>query len=62
LFNGDAFERIEKSPIKEIVVLDTVPLREPVNTTKIKMLSIDKVFAAAIDRIHTNKPVSPLFN
>lgn len=62
VLSGPAIERIENSVIKELVILDTVPLSEDKKIDKIKVLSIGPVFAEAIARIYEDKPVSPLFN
>ncbi|MGL5972701.1 MAG: ribose-phosphate diphosphokinase [Oscillospiraceae bacterium] len=62
VLSGDAISRIEKSPIKEILLLDTVPLSPEKQIEKIKMVSVSNVFAEAIARIYSNKPVSPLFD
>jgi ribose-phosphate pyrophosphokinase len=61
LFNDPAIERIQNSPIKELVVLDTVPLPPEKRIDKIKVLPVAPVFAEAIERIYEDKPVSPLF-
>jgi ribose-phosphate pyrophosphokinase len=61
LFNGEALERIENSPIKEIVVLDTIPIPQEKRIDKITVLPVAPVFADAIERIYGDKPVSPLF-
>lgn len=61
VLSGPAIERIEASPIEEIVFLNTVPLPPEKQIEKIKMLSVAPVFAEAIGRIHSHRPVSPLF-
>ena len=60
ILSGPAFQRIEDSPIDELLVTDTVPLRKP--SDKIKVLSVASIFAEAIQRIHTNDTVSALFD
>ncbi len=60
VLSGPAFQRIEDSPIDELLVTDTVPLRKP--SDKIKVLSVASIFAEAIQRIHTNETVSALFD
>ncbi|MEX0994553.1 MAG: ribose-phosphate pyrophosphokinase [Balneolaceae bacterium] len=60
ILSGPAFQRIEDSPIDELMVTDTVPLRKPSN--KIKVLSVAGIFAEAIQRIHTNDTISALFD
>src|SRR5690625_4378893 len=47
---GAAFQRIEGSPIDDVLVADTVPLRKPAD--KIKVLSVAGIFADASQRIH----------
>jgi len=54
-------ERIEKSMIKEVFFLDTVPARPGVNCDKIKYLSVAHMFAEAIERIYEEISVSKLF-
>lgn len=60
ILSGPAFQRIEDSPINELLVTDTIPLHQP--SPKIKVLSIASIFAEAIQRIHTNDTISALFD
>ena len=60
ILSGPAYQRIEDSSIKELLVTDTVPLRKP--SPKIKVLSVAGIFADAIQRIHTNDTISALFD
>lgn len=61
VLSGAAIERIEKSAIKELIVLDTVPLTPDKMISKIRQISVAKVFADAIYRIHAGLPVSKIF-
>lgn len=61
VLSGPAIERLEASPLKEIVVTDTIPLREPCATTKIKVLSVAPILGEAIVRIHEQQSISKLF-
>lgn len=61
VFSGTALERIAASPLTEVVVTDTVPLPDDKDTSKIKVLSVDRLFARAIQRIHDGNSVSSLF-
>ncbi len=61
VLSGPAIDRINNSYIKELVLLDTVPLGEK-KCDKITMLSVASVFAEAIERIHDDLPVSILFS
>ena len=62
VLSGPAVERIEKSVLKEVYFLDTVPPKAGVACDKIKYLSVAHMFAEAIERIYEDKPVSPLFS
>lgn len=61
VLSGPAIERIEASPIKELVLLDTIPLEGAKRISKINMLSCAPVFAEAIERIYEDLSVSTLF-
>lgn len=56
-----AIERIERSCIKEMILLDTIPLPEEKRSAKIEVYPVAPIFAEAIARIYADKPVSPLF-
>lgn len=61
VLSGPAMDRLEASPLKEIVVTDTIPLREPCSTNKIKVLSVAPLIGEAIVRIHEQQSISRLF-
>ena len=61
VLSGPALDRIEASPIKELILLDTILLPEEKKTPKIKLLETHSLFAQAIDRIFTDKPLSIIF-
>ena len=61
VLSGPAIERIEASPIQEMVLLNTIPLTEEKKIDKIKVLSVGELFAEIIKRVQTNTPVSGLF-
>lgn len=60
VLSGPAYHRIDASPIKELVLLDTIPA--PGASDKIRYLTVADVFAEAIERIYREISVSPLFN
>ena len=62
VLSGPAIERIEASPIKELVVLDTIELPAEKKIDKIVTLSVADLFAEAIKRVYADISVSPLFN
>lgn len=61
VLSGDAYRKIEDSPLEELVVTDTIPLDLSKSTDKIKVLSVAPLLGEAIKRIHQNKSVSSLF-
>ena len=61
VLSGPAIERIEKSPIKQLVVTDSIQLPEEKQIDKLVQVSVGPLIGDAIKRIHENKPVSPLF-
>ncbi|MEH7074599.1 ribose-phosphate diphosphokinase [Neobacillus drentensis] len=61
VFTDRAIEKIESSPIKELVVTNTIELPKGIATSKIKTISVAPLLVEAIDRIHNEKAVSPLF-
>lgn len=62
VLSGPAIERLKASPIEEVIVTNTIPLRENQKIDKIKVLSVGPLFAEAIARIHKNKALSTLFD
>ena len=61
VFSDPAIDRLEKSALKEVIITDSIALPERKKIDKVKILSVDEVFADAIDRIVNNKSVSELF-
>ncbi|HAA64298.1 MAG TPA: ribose-phosphate pyrophosphokinase, partial [Thermoanaerobacter sp.] len=61
VLSGPAIERLKESPIKELVITDTIPLPEEKKIDKIKVRSVAPLFAEAILRIHEGMSVSKLF-
>lgn len=62
VLSGPAIERINNAPLKEVVVTNTIPLKEKaLKTDKITVLSVAKLFGEAIKRTHTESSVSSLF-
>jgi len=62
VFAPQAFERLAKAPIDEVVVTDTIPLnKQAKKTALIKVLSVSVMLGEAIKRIHRNESISNLF-
>ncbi|MDD5491473.1 MAG: ribose-phosphate pyrophosphokinase [bacterium] len=60
VLSGPALERIKGSVLKEVIVTNTIPLRENASG-KIKILSVAKLLADSIKRIHEEESLSSLF-
>lgn len=61
ILSGPAVERLEKCTVKEVIVTDSIRLPKEKKIDKIKVLSIDKLFAETIRRIVNHKSISALF-
>ncbi|MBQ9734449.1 MAG: ribose-phosphate pyrophosphokinase [Clostridia bacterium] len=62
VLSGPAMERLTASPIKEIIVLDTIDLPESVKSNpKIKVLSVAKLIAKAITSIYSDASLSAIY-
>ena len=61
VFSGPAIQRIEASPIKEVVVTDTIPTERSGQSTKVISMSVAALLAQAIISIHDETSVSKLF-
>ncbi len=59
VLSDNAYENIENSVLEELVVCDTIPLKR--ESSKIKELSTDELFAVAIRNTFENKSISSLF-
>ncbi len=60
VLSGPAVERLKESPIKELVVTDTIPLPPEKQFDRLKVLSIAPLLAKAILTIHENRSISAL--
>lgn len=59
VLSGKAYENIEKSVLEELVVCDTIPIKDL--SSKIKVISTDELFAIAIRNAYENKSINSLF-
>ncbi|MBE0492463.1 MAG: ribose-phosphate pyrophosphokinase [Sulfurospirillum sp.] len=59
VLSGPAYERIENGDLDELIVSDTIPLKQ--KSDKIKVLSVAPVFAEVIRRVYHNESVNGLF-
>ncbi len=62
ILSGPALERIRGcSVLKEVVITDSIPLKNPEKNPKVKVLSVAQLLADAIGRIHNEESISSLF-
>lgn len=61
VLSGLAIERLKKSPIKEVIVTDSIELSNDKKIQKIKQLSLSSLLGEAIERISRDESISPLF-
>jgi len=59
VFSGEAYNRINSAPFEEVIVTDTIPLKE--KSDKIKVLTTADLFAEVINRVENKKSISSLF-
>ena len=60
-FSGEAYRKIEDSLIREVVVTDTLPLKEGEPRSKIRTLTIAPILASTIKNVFTDASVSEVF-
>jgi ribose-phosphate pyrophosphokinase len=60
VFSGKAVEKLQKAPVKEVVVTDTIPL-DGREFSNLRVLSIANLLGEAIRRIHHSESISALF-
>ncbi len=61
VFSGPALERLEASPLKEVLITDSIHLPEEKKLDKLTILSVDKLFSEGIRRVFNNESLSELF-
>ena len=62
VFSGPAMDRITASPIKELLVLDTIDMPDNVkNNSKIKVMSVAKLIARAITTVYSDSSLSAIY-
>ena len=59
VLSGKAYERIENSKITELVVTDTIPLKQ--QSSKIKVLTVSDLFADVVSKVHNYESISSSF-
>jgi len=59
LLSGDAYEKIEKSKLLELIVTDSIPLKK--ESAKVRVLDSAELFADVMNRVHNNTSISSKF-
>jgi ribose-phosphate pyrophosphokinase len=59
VLSGDAYNKIENSQLKELIVTDSIPLKQ--KCSKIRVVSCAELFADVMNRVHNNKSISSKF-
>ncbi|MFD2551689.1 ribose-phosphate pyrophosphokinase [Bizionia sediminis] len=59
ILSGKAYERLENSQLQELIVTDSIPLKQ--ESSKIRVLSCAKLFAEVMQNVHYNKSISSKF-
>ena len=59
ILSGSAYEKIEKSKLQELIVTDTIPLKQ--KCSKIRVISCAELFADVMHNVHYNKSISSKF-
>ncbi len=59
VLSGNAYEKIEKSGLTELIVTDTIPLKK--ECKKIKVISVGNLFASVMDKVMSYESISSHF-
>lgn len=61
ILSGPAYERINNSALKEVIVTDSIPLDQSKDLSKFTVLTVADIFADVIGRVHNNEEISSRF-
>jgi len=61
VLSGKAYDKIQKSGLKELIVTDSIPLKEGQDCSKIKVLSVAELFANVISKVENYESISSHF-
>lgn len=59
LLSGDAYEKIENSQLKELIITDSIPIE--IKSDKVRVLSCADLFAEVMHKVHNNNSISSKF-
>ena len=61
VLSGPAYDRINKSPLSEVITTDTIPLKKGEDLSKFTVLTVAVIFADTIDRVYSYREISSQF-
>ncbi|MFI3298224.1 MAG: ribose-phosphate pyrophosphokinase [Rikenellaceae bacterium] len=61
VLSGPAYDRINASQLSEVIVTDTIPLKQDQNLEKFTVLSVADIFADAVSRVYDYREISSMF-
>ncbi len=61
ILSGPAYDRINASKLTEVIVTDSIPLKQGENISKFKVISVADIFADAITRVYDYTEISSMF-
>jgi ribose-phosphate pyrophosphokinase len=59
ILSGSAYERLENSKLEELIVTDSIPLKQ--TSPKLRVLTCANLFADVMNSVHANKSISSKF-
>jgi ribose-phosphate pyrophosphokinase len=59
ILSGDAYDRLEKSELQELITTDSIPLRQ--ESDRVTVLSCADLFAEVMEKVHNNRSISSKF-
>ena len=59
LLSGDAYERIEKSMLKELIVTDSIPQKK--ESKKVNVITCAELFSDVMHNVNNNQSINPFF-
>jgi ribose-phosphate pyrophosphokinase len=62
VLSGEAIDRLEKSAIEELVLLNTIPIPKEKKIKKMEILNVAAIFAEAIESVYHSRSVSKIFD
>jgi len=61
VLSGDAVQRLKSSPIKRVIVCDTIQIPDEKRFDKLEIISVGNVFGESIKRVNSGQSLSSMF-